>query len=338
MELSKIRYLGVLALIVVPLFMLGCSPSSPQEKKTTNVTEAVRLNSGAVLKFEEGNYKLYDYKSGKYEEVKSNYIISSYDKSSSTFVDTEEGKHYIVRDNQKYEINDSNYSNLKLSKGGEYVSYFIDDNGLKMKVFDTNGNKQIEIKSNVSISGSLYDWYDSNTLVYYGVSNDGINGLFTYNIKENKEELLYKIKEGFLAFLKGNDDNVVFLQISLENKKQLIMIDKKSKEIKLLTDNIAEITDIAVNNGKIYFTGKEPNNINSLYELENNEPKRLVYDFPTVVKIDKGLRVDDKGNILFIGSNSGDTDQEQIYTYTQDGSISSIAKNSTDYVFLECIN
>lgn len=336
MELSKIRYLGVLALIVIPLFMLGCS--SPQETKKTNVAEDIKLNSGTILKFEEGNYKLYNYKSGKYEQVKSNYIISSYDKSSSTFIYTEEGKHYIARDNQKYEITDSNYSSLKLSKGGEYISYFIEDNGLKMKVFNTNGNKQIEIKSNVSISGVLYDWYDSNTLIYYGVSNDGINGLFTYNIKENKEELLYKIKEGFLAFLKGTDDNVVFLQISLEDKKQLIMIDKKSKDIKLLTDNIAELTDIVVNNGNIYFTGKEPNNINSLYELKNNVPKRLVYDFPTIVKIDKGLRVDDEGNIIFIGSNGGETDQEQIYTYTQDGSISSITKNSTDYVFLEYIN
>lgn len=336
MELSKIKYLGVLALIAIPLFMLGCS--STQEKKITNVAEDIKLNSGAALKFEEGNYKLYNYKSGKYDQVKSNYLISSYDKSSSTFVYTQEGKNYIVRDNQKYEIKDSNYSSLKLSQGGEYISYFIEDNGLKLKVFETNGNKPIEINSNVSISGVLYDWYNSSTLIYYGVSNDGVNGLFTYNIKENKEELLYKIKEGFLAFLKGTDDNVVFLQISLENKKQLIMIDKKSKDIKLLTDNIVELTDIVMNNGNLYFTGKASDNINSLYELKNNTPKRLVYDFPNVVKIDKGLRVDEEGNILFVGSNSEDTTEEQIYTYAQDGSISSITKNSTDYVFLEYIN
>ncbi|MDR3595819.1 hypothetical protein [Clostridium sp.] len=336
MKLSKIKYLGVLALVVIPLFMLGCS--SPQEKKTTNVAEDIKLNSGAILKFEDGNYKLYNYQNQKYSPVKNNYSISSYDKSSSTYVYTDGGKNYIVRDNKEYEIKDSNYSSLKLSKGGEYISYFIDDNGLKLKVFNTNGNKPMEIKSNVSISGVLYDWYDSNTLIYYGVSNDGVNGLFTYNIKEDKEELLYNIKEGFLAFLKGTDDNVVFLQISLENKKQLIMIDKKSKDIKLLTDKVLELTDIVMNNGNLYFTGKASNNINSLYELINNTPKRLVYDFPTVVKIDKGLRVDENGNIIFIGSDGGDTAEEQIYTYTQDGSISAIAKNSTDYVFLEYIN
>lgn len=336
MELSKIRYLGVLALIIVPLLMLGCS--HPQEKKTTNVTEEIRLNSGAVLKFEEGNYRLYNYNNGKYEQVKDNRSISSYDKSSSTYIYNEDSKHYLIHDNQKYEIKDSNYSNLKLSKGGEYISYFIEDNGLKLKLFSTCGNQPIEIKSNVSISGTLYDWYDSNTLIYYGVSNDGVNGLFTYNIKDGKEELLYNIKEGFLAFLKGTNDNVVFLQITLENKKQLIMIDKKSKDVKFLTDNIEELTDIIMNNGNLYFTGKASNNTNSLYELKNNIVRRLVYDFPTIVKINKGLRVDESGNILFIGSSSGNIDREQIYTYTQDGSISAIAKDSDDYVFLEYIN
>ena len=160
---------------------------------------------------------------------------------------------------------------------------------LKLKIFDTNGNKEIEMKSNVSISGTLYDWYDVNTLVYYGVSNDGVNGLFTYNIKENKEELLYKIKEGYLAFIKGTIDNVVFLQLTLENNKELIMIDKKTKDVKLLTDNIEELSDIIINKEKIYFTGKISDNVSSVYELKNNKAKRLVFDFPTVVKTEKGL-------------------------------------------------
>lgn len=334
MELSKLRYLGVLGLIIFPLFMLGCT--SPQAK-APNVAEEIKLNSGAMLKFEEGNYKLYNYNNGKYEQINSNYSISSYDKKSSTYVYGEDEKHYIVHDKQKFEIKDSNYSSLKISKGGEYISYFIDDNGLKLKVFNTNGNKPIQIKSNVSISGVLYDWYDSDTLIYYGISDDGINGLFTYNIKEDKEELLYNIKEGYLAFLKGTEGNVVFLQITLENKKQLLMIDKTSKDIKILTDNIAELSDVIMNNGNLYFIGRITNNINSLYELKNNTVKRLVYDFPTIVKIDKGLRVDENGNIMFIGSNGGDGSQEQIYTYTQDGSISAITKSSTDYVFLDYI-
>lgn len=332
MKLLKRKYWSILVFIVFPLFILGCSA---EKEKAPNVTEDIKLNSGAVLKSEEGTYKLYNYKDGKYEEMKGNNIVLSYDKNSSSYIGVEEGKHYVVHNGHRFEINDSGYSELKLSKDAEYMSYFIENDGLKLKIFDTNENKEIEMNSNVSISGTLYDWYDVNTLVYYGVSNDGINGLFTYNIKENKEELLYKIKEGYLAFLKGTIDNVVFLQLTLENNKELMMIDKKTKDVKILTDNIEELSDIIINQDKIYFTGKVSNNINSLYELKDNKAKRLVFDFPAIVKTEKGLTIDDNGNVLFIGRNDENSKEEQVYTYTLDGSISAVSKNSTDYVFLE---
>lgn len=332
MKLSKRKCLSILAFIVFPLFILGCSG---EKEKAPNVTEDIKLNSGAVLKSEEGTYKLYNYINGKYEEMKSNNIILTYDKNSASYIGVEDGKHYVVRNGSKFEIKDLGYSEIKLSKDAEYMSYFVENNGLKLKIFDTNENKEIEMNSNVSISGTLYDWYDVNTLVYYGVSNDGINGLFTYNIKENKEELLYKIKEGYLAFLKGTIDNVVFLQLTLENNKELMMIDKKTKDVKVLTDNIEELSDIIINQDKIYFTGKVSDNVNSLYELKENKVKRLVFDFPAIVKTEKGLTIDDNGNVLFIGRNSGNSKEEQVYTYTLDGSISAVSKNSADYVFLE---
>lgn len=332
MKLVKRKCLSILAFIVLPLLILGCSP---EKEKTPNVTEEIKLNAGAVLKSEEGSYKLYNYKNGKYEQTKKDNIILAYDKSSSSYIASEDNKPYVMSNGCKFEIKDLGYSELKLSKDAGYISYFTEDNGLKLKVFDITGNKEIEIKSNVSISGTLYDWYDDNTLVYYGVSNDSVNGLFTYNIKENKEELLYKIDEGYLAFIKGTIDNVVFLQLSLENNKELIMIDKKTKDVKLLTDNIEEISDIIINKEKIYFTGKISDNISSVYELTNNKAKRLVFDFPAVVKTKKGLEIDENGSVLFIGSNSGNANEEQIYTYTQDGSISVVSKNSIDYVFLD---
>ena len=332
MKLSKRKYWSILVFNVYPLFILGCSP---EKEETPNVAEDIKLNSGAVLKNEEGAYKLYNYKDGKYEKMKSNNIVLTYDKNSSSYIGVEDGKHYVVHNGHKFEITDLGYSELKLSKDAEYMSYFIENDGLKLKIFNTNENKEIEMNSNVSISGTLYDWYDVNTLVYYGVSNDGINGLFTYNIKENKEELLYKIKEGYLAFLKGTVDNVVFLQLTLENNKELMMIDKKTKDVKVLTDNIEELSDIIISQDKIYFTGKVSNNVNSLYELKDNKAKRLVFDFPAIVKIEKGLTTDENGNVLFIGRNDGNSKEEQVYTYTLDGSISAVSKNSTEYVFLE---
>lgn len=334
MKILKRKCLSSLAFIVLPLLMLGCS-SEKTKTNTPNVAEEIKLNSGAVLKSEEGIYKVYNYENGKYEKSKINNVILAYDKSSSNYISVEDNKPYVVNGGKKIEIKDTGYSDLKLSKDGKYISYFIEDNGLKLKIFDSNENKEIEMKSDVSISGTLYDWYDVNTLVYYGVSNDGVNGLFTYNIKENKEELLYKIKEGYLAFIKGTIDNVVFLQLTLENKKELIMIDKKTKDVKLLTDNIEELSDIIIDKEKIYFTGKIFGNTDSLYELINNKAKRLVYDFPAEVKIKKGLKLDENGNILFVGSNNANSKEEQVYTYAQDGSISAVSKESVDFVFLD---
>lgn len=332
MNSIKRKYLRILVFIVFPLFVLGCSAKVDEQTKTT---EAIKLNSGAVLKSEQGSYKLYDYQNGQYKQIDSNNIVLAYDKTSSSYIEVEDGKHYVVHNGYKMEIKDEAYSGLKLSPDASYISYFIDNDGLKLKLFETQDNKEIEVKSNVTISGTLYDWYDSNTLVYYGVSNDGVNGLFTYDIKENKEELLYKIDEGYLAFIKGTVDNVLFVQLTLENNKELMIIDKKSKEVKMLSDKIDELSDIIVQNNKVYFTGRVSGDNNSLYELNDNRAKRLIFDFPTIVQIEKGLKVDEKGNILFIGSSESNLNEQQVYSYSEDGTISVLSKSGTDYIFLD---
>nr|WP_241392889.1 hypothetical protein [Clostridium saccharobutylicum] len=330
-------YLSILAFIVFPLLILGCS-SSVKDEKVPNAAEDIKLNSGAVLKSEDGNYKVYNYDNGQYNLANTDNVILAYDKNSSSYICIQNEKPFVIHNGQRFCIKDEGYSELKLSPEGGYISYFVDDNGLKLKIFKTSDNNQVEIKSEVSISGTLYDWYDSDTLVYYGVSNDGINGLFTYNIKEGQEKLLYKVKEGYLAYLKGTNDNVLFLQLTLDNNRQLMMIDKKTKDTKMLTDKIQELSDIIVNKDKIYFTGKALNNVNSLYEIKDNKPKRLVFDFPAKVDTKKGLAIDKNGSVLFVGVSGEDSSDEEIYAYSQDGSVSSISKKSVDYVFLNYRN
>lgn len=323
---------GILACIVLPLFILGCSPKKSNDAK---ITEEIKLNSGAVLKSEEGNYRLYDYENGEYTLKDSSNTILAYDKSTSSYISVEDGKNYVIHNGNKFEITDDEYIGLKLSPDASYISYFIENNGLKLKIFKTDDNKEININSNVSISGTLYDWYDKDTLVYYGVSNDGVNGLFIYNINDNKEDLLYKINEGYLAFLKGTVDNILFLQLTLENNKELMMIDKNTKEVKMLSNKIEELSDIIVHNNKVYFTGKISGDINSLYQLSDNKAKRLIFDFPTTVRIDKGLKIDENGDILFIGSNEENLNEQQVYKYSEDGTTSVVSKNAIDYVFLD---
>jgi hypothetical protein len=124
--------------------MLGCLSEKPKIEPS-NVAEEIKLNAGAVLKSEEGIYKLYNYENGKYAQIKTDNVILAYDKSSSNYISIEENKPYVVNGGKKIEIKDIGYSDLKLSKDGKYISYFIEDNGLKLKIFDANENKEIKI-------------------------------------------------------------------------------------------------------------------------------------------------------------------------------------------------
>ncbi|MGM9935399.1 MAG: hypothetical protein ACI32Y_09790, partial [Clostridium sp.] len=54
----KGKFLCALAFSVFSLFALGCGLG---EESSANVTENIKLNSGAVLKSENGDYSLYDY-------------------------------------------------------------------------------------------------------------------------------------------------------------------------------------------------------------------------------------------------------------------------------------
>ena len=337
MNSLKRKYMRMMLFIAFPLFILGCGKSDSIDS-TSKITEDIKLNAGAVLKIEDSNYKLYDYKDGNFVKSSFKNPVISYDKATSSYIYVEGNKHYVYTKENTFAIEDESYTAIKLSPKAEYISYFTDNNGLKLKVFNTKDNKKIDIESNVSISGTLYDWYDSDTIVYYGVSDENVNGLFTYNIKENKEELLYKIDEGYLAFINADIDDILFLQLTLDNERKLMAINKETKETEVLTDKIYEIEDIVQCDGKYYFTGKMNGDNNSLYEINNGKIKRLIFDFPTVVLIKKGLTVDNDKNILFIGSNSGDMKDQAVYSYSSDGTVSIVSDKSSDYVFVDYIN
>ena len=330
----KGKFVCAVAFSVFSLFFLGCG--SEEQLSNPNIPENVELNSGAVLKSENGEYNLYDY-SDKYIKSETNKLVLTYDKSSSSYVYRDKNDIFAVHDNKEYKINDSDFVKIKLSPGGDYISYFINDNGMKLKVVNLKDDKDMEIESHVSISGTIYDWYDNRSLVYYGISDQGINGIFVYNIEENKEELLYKLKEGYLAYLKGSIDNILFLQLDFNNERQLILLNKDTKEIEILNDNIKEIKDVISQDDGIYFLGKVKDNVESLYKISNDTTKRVVYDFPLVIDGEKGIQTDEDGNILFIGSNNRSGNKEQIYKYSKDGSISSISDEATDYAFVDYI-
>ena len=106
MKILKRKCLSSLAFIVLPLLMLGCSSEKPKIE-ASNVAEEIKLNAGAVLKSEEGIYKLYNYENGKYEKSKINNVILAYDKSSSNYISIEDNKPYVVNKDRKFEIKDT---------------------------------------------------------------------------------------------------------------------------------------------------------------------------------------------------------------------------------------
>lgn len=331
----KGKFLCVIAFSVFSLFLLGCG--SKDEVSQVNAVENVDVNSGAVLKSEDGDYEVYDYKD-KYVKSETDKLVLAYDKSSSSYVYKDKNDTFAVHDNKEYNMGVSDYYKLKISPGGNYISYFINDNGMKLKVINLNDENEVNIESDVRISGTLFDWYDDNSIVYYGVSDEGVNGIFVYNIDDKSEDLLYKLKEGYIAFLKGTINNVLFLQLNFDNDRQLVILDKDTKNAEVINDNIEEIKDAVCVDDNVYFVGRIRDNVDSLYKISNGNTKRVVYDFPALIDTEKGIQIDNNKDILFIGRNNPNSSKEQVYKYSGDGSISSISEEASDYAFLEYIS
>ncbi|WP_252222661.1 MULTISPECIES: hypothetical protein [unclassified Clostridium] len=330
MSVLKKKKMSILVFIVLPLLMLGCSSKNDEH---VSVAEELQINQGAILKYEEDKYNLYDYKKDDYKLYEPNKSVVAYDESSSNYIYSEDKKYYIVHNGEKSEVKDKEFTDIKISPNGKYISYFIEDEGLHLKVFETDRNKEVKINSKVSVSGVLYDWYDENSILYYGVSNDGVNGIFTYDLDNNKENLIYEIDEGFLGFIKCSKENIIFLQIDFDNNKELMILNKSNNEVVLLTDEIELLQDVIIKNDEIYFVGKAYNDKESLYRINEDKVQRLVFDFPSIVEVDKGLSIDKNGKILFIGKDDS-SKKKSVYSCSEDKTISLVSDKASDYDFI----
>lgn len=320
----KIFSFIVVIIFIVSIFY-GCNN---KEENTVKID----LNSGAMAVERSGQYYIYNNNNGIYEKLDVDYVITSFDSQSGN---------YIFNNNDEFKVNylgkeilidkDDNIYSTKLSKGGKYLSYFVKNGYLNLKVKDLMNNTNININSNVYISGELIDWLNEDTLVYYGIDNNKINGLFTYNVSRNTEELLYKLDSGYIEFLKVLDNGLVFLQEKEAKQKYLKFINENG-EVSNSIENIIESNDVEATSKGVFILGKLENNNYSLYEFKNGKTKRLVYDFPKNIKLEKGLSKDSDGNILFIGED--DSGNEQIFV-CNDGTISLIDTEDGKHYFID---
>ncbi|GAB6170345.1 hypothetical protein JCM1393_28050 [Clostridium carnis] len=312
-------------LIVTSFFFIGCNKEN-NEKKVE-----LKLSQGAVAKEANGEYKIYDYINNAYSKVDLNKTITAFDKKSLKYLYNSEGKNYIYSNGKEIPIEDDKVISSKISSGGKYVSYFTGDPILEVKLLDVEKNKNIEFNSNVAISGDFLDWLDEETIVYYGIDNNKRNGIFMYNISEKKEELLYKLEVGYIEFFKVSGNGVIFLQETTNKKKVLKSVDK-NKNVAELTKDVLEVNDIIIINDAVYMLGKMVDNNYSIYKIEGGKFKRLVFDFPTMLHLEKGLSQDEKGNLLFVGSNES-FEKENVYLY-ENGEVKYLTNDNSKYYFI----
>ncbi len=330
---SAIKGSFTYGVIIMILLMIGGCHNNTLDNENTKDILINSLNNGAVLKSQNGEYDLYNYIDASLVKVSSQNAIVAYNKQNNVYIKYEEGKSYAVYKNKKINI-DEDYEELKLSPQGRYLSYFIEDNGLKLKIYDIIQEKSININSDTLISGTLYDWYDDNKLIYYGIGHKKDNGIFMYDLDNNKENILYKINNGFLNFLKCTKNNVNFLHIDNNNNKEFLSIDKEKSAVVYKSKKIENINDIEEVDSKIYFMGKVIDDAESLYLLDSSGIRRIIFDFPYVIKCSKGLKIDRDGNAIFIGCDSLNGN-EKIYRYNIDGTVEVIGSESVEYTFIE---
>ena len=306
-----IKLLVVFQVVVLGFILIGCNKNEEENK------ESIIINKGAFV--DEGNdYETFNINDeGKYELIDTEgKIINNYNLSSNTYTFFKDNSFYVNYNSEDIKIEHDNILGLKISPDGNYVFYFINDEYLVPAVMRLNDKKEILLENNAVISGQFIDWITDKKLAFYGVDTvNKLSGIFTYDIESNSEENLYKINNGFVKFLKHIKDGVALVEEHYEESTMLkiVNIDGTISEV---SDEVIDVNDIEEVNGNIYLLGRVKNNNFSIYEINNDELKRLVFDFPNTLYVEKGLSVNDKGEILFVGG-SGTSKNEHLYKYAE---------------------
>ncbi|MDO5039013.1 hypothetical protein [Clostridium sp.] len=321
----------ILIILSLSLTFISCNSKSNIENSNLNL-QPINLEKGSVLLESNGKYKVFDLQEDKYHGISNDRVIINFNKESGTYIFVKDGKHYIYYKGKEIPIKDSNYNFIKISYDGRYVSYMSYDNGYNLKVISLEDDKEINIKSKVAISGNLYDFIKNDKLVYYGISEDKINGIFTYDLKENKEELLYNLKSGgYVDFLKGDLNSVFVFQQKANNEKILLEINAENKNINNISNSFKSINDLEKQDNSYYILGEAFDDTKSLYKLKDKNIKKLVFSFPSSINMKKGIQISNSG-ILFIGSNSSEG-KEEVFSY-KDNSVSLISNKEGNYNFI----
>lgn len=207
---------------------------------------------------------------------------------------------------------------------------------IELFYFDFQDNKEYKVSSEILFSGDNYIWKNDDAIIIYGLKNENnnyVNGLFSYNLKSRKEEVLIPIKEGFIEYIKVINNKLYYL--IEENNKCLKVYDMESDEDKELVDEIYNVVDIEETKDELYILGSIREGKNQIYIEKDNKLSQVTYDFPKNIDLENKIKVDDNGNILFIGYDESINEKEIYCKIANSKTIKIISEGSSNYYFIE---
>lgn len=321
------RLMILIQLMITVVFFLGCKKESVEE------ISKISLNKGAFVD-ESTSYETFNFSSeNTYEEIDTEgKVITNFNMESNTYTFYKDNSFYVNYNSKDIKIEHNKIASLKISPEGDYVFYFINDEYLEPAVMDLKNEKEILLDNKAVISGQFIDWITDTKLAYYGVNTEEkTTGIFTYDVKTKNEDNIYKISNGYVKFLKHIDDGLALVEEHY-GEDTVLNIVSVNGDITEISREVIDINDIESVNDKLYLLGKVKNNNYSIYEFDNGVIKRLVFDFPSVLYAEKGLSVNEAGEILFVGSVSNEK-KEHVYKYS-DGSVALVSNYITNCNFI----
>ena len=321
------RLMILIQLMITAVFFLGCKKESVEE------ISKISLNKGAFVD-ESTSYETFNFSSeNTYEEIDTEgKVITNFNMESNTYTFYKDNSFYVNYNSKDIKIEHNKIASLKISPEGDYLFYFINDEYLEPAVMDLKNEKEILLDNKAVISGQFIDWITDTKLAYYGVNTEEkTTGIFTYDVKTKNEDNIYKISNGYVKFLKHIDDGLALVEEHY-GEDTVLNIVSVNGDITEISREVIDINDIESVNDKLYLLGKVKNNNYSIYEFDNGVIKRLVFDFPSVLYAEKGLSVNEAGEILFVGSVSNEK-KEHVYKYS-DGSVALVSNYITNCNFI----
>ena len=330
MKLKSRKLKFVVIVISIIILICGCTEN---KNKTEVQKDSFTLSKGSYISKGNDTNTIYSMNNDSiYENVNTEDLVVSYNSESGNYIFVKDNEVFINYLGEDIKIDDEKIKSPKLSNDGNFLFYFCDNGILEPKVIDLKNKAELIIDNKAMISGQFVDWVSDNTLIYYGIRNDDKkSGIFTYDLTNKKESLVYEIKKGYVSFLKAIDDEVVFIEDNMENKKILISLNNDNS-LKEITEKVIDLKDIIKIDNNIYVLGKVKDDVYSIYEIVDNDIHRVVYDFPLMINLEKGLSVSPQGEFLFMGSNN-DYNEQNIYKYSN-GAVELISKNPGRYTFI----